>query len=82
MKQIVCDTIKRYVKMDLESNGYSGCRWKTEPLNGREYCHFLTDVGCGFWNPEYDIIEKPCRDKFYPCDLPQMRLKLLENGMF
>jgi hypothetical protein len=75
MKQIVCDNLKRMIKQEIHDSCYTRCRWKTEPIGDREYCHFLANIDCGFWNPEVQIIEKPCRNEFYPCDLPQTRMK-------
>mgnify|MGYP006269479357 CR=1 FL=1 len=75
MRQMICHNLKNIIRQELEDSDYKTCRWRTEPINKKTYCHFLANSGCGFWNPECDKIELPQRNEFYPCDLPQMRLK-------
>jgi hypothetical protein len=76
MRQIIADCMKKFVKQELENYNYTRCKFKTEPIGNVEYCHFLVDIGCGFWNPEPYNIDLPERQEFYKCDLPQKRLGL------
>jgi hypothetical protein len=71
MKQIIADTLKQYLKEELEDNGFRKCTFQF-PLRepGVLYCHFLADPEvCKSWGEERHIDYIPGRDTFYTCNL-------------
>jgi hypothetical protein len=68
MNQIIADSMKKYIKDQLEENGYKRCTFEF-PFDGQDLCHFLVDPACGHYGEYVEISRIPQRKDFYKCRL-------------
>ena len=68
MDQIIVDNMKKYIKDQLEENGYKRCMFGFH-FDGQDLCHFLVDPACGRYGEYIEIAQIPQRKDFYKCRL-------------
>lgn len=65
MNQLICPELRRLIKAYI--NDFGTCSWYFEH-EGRKYCHFLADSGCGHYGEHEELPFKE-RKEFYRCKL-------------